>query len=285
MLLEPVPPALDHRTRQPVADEVFEAYLGMYAYDRTPLRAEIEFTDASSPFWVRERVSFDAAYGNERVIALLFLPKGVEPPYQTVIWFPGDDVFLPRSIDNLASSYLFDFIPRSGRALVYPIYQAMYDRYIPFDFAPNEWRDRMVDWSKDLGRTIDYLETRDDIVSDKLAYYGFSSGAIYGPIFTTIDPRFAASVLLAGGIPPEKVRPEMDVVNFAPRCRVPTLMINGRDDYHRPYEASQLPLFDLLGMAPADKRLARLDGGHIPFDPNEIIREVLDWLDRYLGPL
>jgi hypothetical protein len=60
-------------------------------------------------------------------------------------------------------------------------------------------------------------------------------------------------------------------------------MINGRDDYHRPYESSQLPLFELLGMAPANKRLARLDGGHIPSDPNEIIREVLDWFDRYLG--
>jgi len=26
-----------------------------------------------------------------------------------------------------------------------------------------------------------------------------------------------------------------------------------------------------------------VDGGHIPSDRNEIIRETLDWLDRYLG--
>jgi hypothetical protein len=72
---------------------------------------------------------------------------------------------------------------------------------------------------------------------------------------------------------------------LAPRSLAATLMINGRDDFIMPYELSQKPLFDLLG-APADrKRLARLDGGHIPTDRREIIREVLDWLDRQLGPV
>jgi eukaryotic-like serine/threonine-protein kinase len=39
----------------------------------------------------------------------------------------------------------------------------------------------LVMWSKDLGRTLDYLEQRPDIDPGKLAYYGFSSGAAYGP--------------------------------------------------------------------------------------------------------
>ena len=284
-VLDPVTPALDFSTRKPAEDDVFEAYLGVYAYDRTPLRAEVESTDESSPYWIKETVSFDAAYGNERVIALLFLPKDAAPPYQTVIWFPGDDVFISQSSESLASAYLFDFLPRSGRALVYPIYKGMYERFAPFSFAPNEWRDRMIEWSKDLGRTIDYLETRDDIASDKLAYYGFSSGANYGPILTTIDDRFGANILLASGIWPIQSRPEMDLVHFAPRSRVPTLMISGHDDYLLPFDVSQRPLFELLGTDPADKRHARLEGGHIPSDPNAIIREVLDWLDRHLGPI
>jgi predicted esterase len=284
-LLDPVTPAWDFTTQKPAEDSVFEAYLGVYAYDRTPLRAEVESTDESSPYWRKEIVSFDAAYGNERVTALLFLPRDRAPPYQTVIWFPGDDVFLSRSSESLASAYLFDFLPRSGRALVYPIYKGMYERFAPLSFAPNEWRDRMIEWSKDVGRTIDYLEIRDDIATDKLAYYGFSSGATYGPVFTAIDDRFAASILLAGGIRPLRLQSEMDVVHFAPRSRVPTLMINGRDDYSRPFEVFQRPLFDLLGADPSNKRHARLEGGHLPSDPNEIIREVLDWLDRYLGPV
>lgn len=284
-LLEAATPAAEFRSAEPVADEVFEAYRGMYAYDRTPLEAEVGRTDDSAPFWRREVVSFDAAYGSERVPVLLFLPRNATPPYQAVVWFPGDDVFASRSSDSLASFYLFDFIPRSGRALVYPIYEGMYERFEPFSRAPNEWRDRMIQWSKDLGRTIDYLETRADIDHQRLAYYGFSAGASYGPLFTAIDGRFKASILLGAGLWPVVLRPEMDFVHFAPRSRVPTLMINGRDDFMLSVEKSQRPLFDLLGAPPGDKRHALLDGGHLPPDRNALIREVLDWLDRYLGPV
>ena len=87
-----------------------------------------------------------------------------------------------------------------GRALVYPVYKGMYERHVPFSFAPHEWRDMIVMWSKDLSRTVDYLEERPDIDAEKLAYYGFSAGAVYGPIFTAVDDRFKASVLLAGGL-------------------------------------------------------------------------------------
>ena len=62
-------------------------------------------------------------------------------------------------------------------------------------------------------------------------------------------------------------------------------MINGRDDYLTPVESSQQPFFEMLGAAPEDKRHALLEGGHLPPDRRAIIREVLDWLDRYLGPV
>jgi pimeloyl-ACP methyl ester carboxylesterase len=74
-------------------------------------------------------------------------------------------------------------------------------------------------------------------------------------------------------------------VLFAPRSRTPTLMINGRDDFMMPYEMAQRPLFALLGTPSDLKRHALLDGGHIPTDRREVMREVLDWLDRQLGPV
>ncbi|HJS74737.1 MAG TPA: hypothetical protein VJ921_10645, partial [Vicinamibacteria bacterium] len=49
-------------------------------------------------------------------------------------------------------------------------------------------------------------------------------------------------------------------------------------------EISQLPLFQILGAPDADKRLARLDGGHIP-DRLQMMDETLRWFDRYLGPV
>lgn len=58
-----------------------------------------------------------------------------------------------------------------------------------------------------------------------------------------------------------------------------------RDDFIRPRETSQLPLFRLLGFAESDKRHAVLQGGHIPSDRREIVKEVLNWLDRHLGPV
>jgi formylglycine-generating enzyme required for sulfatase activity/pimeloyl-ACP methyl ester carboxylesterase len=278
-------PSIKFRQEEPVGDDVFEAYLSMYAYDQTALEAAVEAVDDSSPHWRKEAVSFNAAYGNERVTAFLFLPRNVTPPYQTVVWFPGSDVFLLRSSESLASTFLFDFIPRSGRALVYPVYKGMYERYVPFSRAPNEWRDMMIHWSKDLRRTIDYLETRPDIDTTKLAYYGFSLGAINGPVFTAIDGRFSASILLGAGMETMEFPGEMSVHNFAPRSRVPTLMVSGRDDFLLPVESFQQPFFRLLGAPEADKRHALLDGGHIPSDRREIIKEVLDWLDLRLGPV
>jgi pimeloyl-ACP methyl ester carboxylesterase len=282
--LQPLKPGFAFSSAEPVSDDVFEAYLRLYAYDRMPLEAELESVDESSPHWRKETVSFAAAYGEERVTALLFLPRNTPPPWQAVVLFPGSDVFLSSSSDSLASEYLFDFIPRSGRALIYPIYQGMYERFEPAKLAPNRSRDLMVMWSKDLGRTIDYLEEREDFDDTKLAYYGFSLGSVNGPVFNAIDRRFEAAIFLSGGQhvnPP----PEMNVVNFAPRSTVPTLMINGRDDFITPLESSQKPFFELLGTPEEDKRHALLDGGHLPPDRRAIIREVLDWLDRYLGPV
>ena len=75
----------------------------------------------------------------------------------------------------------------------------------------------------------------------------------------------------------------MDLINFAPRVRAPTLVLNGRYDFTQPPATSQA-LFRLLGTPAADKRLVQSDGGHIP-PLQDIMREVLDWLDRYLGPV
>ncbi len=252
-------PVVSSRRRQrhdaPVDDEVFAAYRRIYAYDRTPLNATVESVDESSEYWRRETVTFDAAYGGERVSAHLFLPRNAQPPYQAVVWVPGNDAFFLPPGRALASPYLFDFVPRSGRALVYPVFKGTYERRMPFSFAPNEWRDLIVLWSKDLGRTVDYLESRDDIDAAKLGYYGFSAGAVYGPIFTAVDDRFGASVLLAGGLS-AGFPPEADALNFAPRSQVPTLMINGQDDFLMPWEEAEQPLFRLLG-APLERQATR----------------------------
>jgi dipeptidyl aminopeptidase/acylaminoacyl peptidase len=138
--------------------------------------------------------------------------------------------------------------------------------------------------SNDLGRTIDYLETRPDIDRTRVAYYALSFGATNGLLLVPLEPRVKAAVLLATGLSGGTPAPERDPVNFAPRLRVPTLMINGHDDFLFLVDSQQKPLFELLG-APRDrKKHVVLEGvGHMPPPRADVIREVLAWFDTYLG--
>jgi dienelactone hydrolase len=235
-----------------------------------------------TPEWRKEKVSFDAAYDGRRVTAYVFLPRAAMPPYQAVIFFPGSSAFFQRSSETLDTPFLFDFLPKTGRALVYPIYQGLHQGRVS-NATAHEWRDRTIHWSKDLGRTLDYLTSRSDIDSERLAFYGFSLGAGVGPILDAIDGRFRASVLLAGGLrPAAPVLPEANVLNFAPRSRAATLVLNGRDDFLNPVETEQRPLYELLGAPPGRKRHVMLDGGHCP-GRIDVAREVLAWLDEQMG--
>jgi eukaryotic-like serine/threonine-protein kinase len=233
--------------------------------------------------WRKETVTFDAAYGKERVLAHLYLPKNASPPYQTVIYFPGGDAQLLRSSRDL-NLRMVDFVIRSGRAVLFPVYKGTYERGATIT-GMNARRDLTIAREKDAARSLDYLESRPDIDKDRIGYYGLSLGAFNGIIITAIESRFKASVLAGGGLVGVVFPPETDPFNFAPRVRVPTLMVNGRADFAYPIETSQRPLFRLLGAPAEHKRHVLFEGGHIPVRIHDYIKEILDWFDRYLGPV
>lgn len=133
-----------------------------------------------------------------------------------------------------------------------------------------------------LPRSIDYLETRPEIDTDELAYYGYSWGGLRGPIMLTLEPRFDVAVLLVAGFWDVRTLPEADEVTYTPRASKPVLMLSGRYDDIFQLETMVLPMFERLGTPPEHKRHFISEGGH--FVPRtELIRESLDWLDRYLG--
>ena len=137
--------------------------------------------------------------------------------------------------------------------------------------------------SRDLGRAIDYLETRPDIDRARLAFYGVSAGGDAGVILTALEPRLKTSVLQGTGIWREWA-PEIDLLNYAPRIRIPTLMLNGRYAFGEPYDTAQLPLFALLGSPAEHKRHKVFETGHA-LPTADVAGEILPWLDRYLGPV
>jgi serine/threonine protein kinase len=273
---------------KPVGDDVFRAYRSMYAYDRTDLKSRVESVDDSSPGWRRERVSFDAAYPTERVIAFVFLPRNAAPPYQTILFSPGGTAQRERTSENLELRRV-DFLLRSGHAVVYPVCRGMYERHLASaPTGPNETRDLRIQQVKDVGRTIDYIQTRSDLDQGNLAFYGVSVGAGLGLFNVAVDSRFKTGILQGGGLHIEEsngILPgEVQPINFLPRVKIPILMMNGRDDFLSPLEQSQIPMFRLLGTPDKDKRHVVFDSGHsIP--RMELIKEMLAWLGRQFGPV
>jgi formylglycine-generating enzyme required for sulfatase activity/dienelactone hydrolase/tRNA A-37 threonylcarbamoyl transferase component Bud32 len=279
-------PSRDFGAEKPVGDDLFAAYRSLYRYDRTDLQPVLESVDDGSPDWRRERVTFSAAYGDERLVGYLFLPKRSRPPFQTIVYFPGSGSLNQRSSEQLESARV-EHVVRSGRAVFFPIYKSTYERgdSIKSDYPDRTivWRDHTIMWSRDLGRSIDYLETRPEIDREKIGYYGFSWGAAMGALLPALEPRLKLAFLIVGGFYLQAALPEADAINFAPRIKIPTLMLNGRYDFFYPIGASQEPMFRLIGTPDEHKRRVVYETGHsIP--RNELIKETIDWLDRYFGP-
>jgi len=283
----------DFRAQQPVSDAVFDVYREQFSYDATDLNARVEHREESPGRWVREKISFDAAYGGERVLAHLFLPANTPPPFQTVIYFPGGASTWMTSSEDLESYYEFSmflsFLVRNGRAVLYPVYKGTFERGSPALMAllggaqSHAYTEFVVQMVKDFKRSMDYLETRPDIDSEKLAYYGMSWGGVLGAIIPAVEERLGASILLAGGFG-APARPEAHQLNYVTRVETPTLMLNGRYDNIFALEEKVRPMFDLLGTTAEHKQLILYDTDHIP-PRAEFIKEILAWLDTYLGPV
>ena len=279
----PKSPARDIATEKPASDEAFEIYRRMYTYDPVALNAKIEATD-STRTWIRERVSFDAAYGGERMILYLYLPRNATPPYQSLVYWPGAPAFFLKSIDQYRSIHI-DFVLKSGRAVAFPVYKTTFERHnATFSSGASGDREFRIQVTNDLRRTIDYLITRHDINSDKIGYYGYSSGGAVGPISLAIEPRLRVAVLYMAGLWPERNLPEIEPATFLPRVHVPVIMFSGQFDDTFPLETSAKPFFQLLGTPAEHKKHVVAPGSH--FVPRAIlIREMLNWLDRYLEPV
>ena len=104
-------------------------------------------------------------------------------------------------------------------------------------------------------------------------------------MFLAVEPRIKAAIIAAGGFPYYHPLPEVDWINFITRMKTPLLMLGGRLDDYYPLDISQMPYFQLAGAPEKDKKMVLYDVGHGALPQREVIRETLDWLDKYLGPV
>ena len=280
---------------RPVSDEIFEVYREQFSYDATELDPVVE-TRVESEDWIREKITFNAAYGDERVVAQLFLPRRTRPPYQAVVYFPGSGAVTARSTDHLEErnefKYNLSFIMKTGRAVLYPAYKGTHERRdgIPDSLhwdckETHEFSEYQIMLVKDVRRSLDYLESRSDIDPTRTAFFGFSWGGGIANLVLAVEPRFGAAIINAGGMTSYcRPRPEVDKISFTPRIKTPVLMLHGRYDMVIPLETEAKPMYDLLGTPEADKVLKVYDTDHL-IERRELIKETLNWLDKYLGPV
>jgi dienelactone hydrolase len=284
-----------------LSDAEFEFVKRLYAYDnQRALNARVIPVE-EKVHWVCERVEYDAAYGTERAGAYVYLPRQARPPYQTVVYWPFVGVVFAKK--KWAGDHEVEFLVRSGRAVVLPVYKGTLERQVrPVSGAAEAW-ELHKQQAIDLRRAIDYLQTRDDLDAGVIGYYGLSWGAMKAPWLLALEDRIKAAVLVDGGlwigpIPDgrwgisEFQGPEQDPVHYLPRIKIPVLMLNGKYDAVFPLVDSQEPMFHLLG-TPAEHKMHRLfkTSHYFPGTPGAGIntrerrQETLKWFDRYLGPV
>jgi alpha-beta hydrolase superfamily lysophospholipase len=98
-----------------------------------------------------------------------------------------------------------------------------------------------------------------------------------GGIIPAVEDRLKVNILMVGGLVGDG-----GMVSYISRIKIPTLMLNGKYDFTFPYEKSVLPFFNFLGTTKKDLKLYDTDH-YVP--TNEMIKEVLAWCDKYLGPV
>jgi pimeloyl-ACP methyl ester carboxylesterase len=271
---------------RPVDAATFRTLLGFYRYDRRPPNARLSRAD-EAPDWRRERWWIDGPAGDS-VLLYLYLPKRARPPFQTLVNVPSSAAFffLPvwQGVEQELGAHL-----RAGRAVLAPVFAGMLERpWTPPRPLPDppsvEFRDLMVRHATELRMALDYLGTRAEIDTARLAYVGNSWGAGSRLPLAGVDDRFRAVVLVGAGID-ERIHPTLPEAanfNFAPYIRAPKLMLNGRQDEEHPWATRALPLWNLLR---EPKQLVLVEGvGHYP--PVEVrVPAINAFLDRTLGPV
>jgi dienelactone hydrolase len=269
-----------------ITDDVFEAMRRPFAYAHDqPLRATVDSIRTLESGVTVEWVSVDTPYG-QRLPIRLHIPNNAQRPFQAMVFFPGGNVVRSRQLP----APILDFLVRSGRVLIDPVFDGTWERNdgrtIQRLSTTASARELIAHWIQDVGRVLDYLEQRSDMDAARVGYVGLSFGAGISMDILPYEPRFQLAVLYSGGFGLRELQESIDRRSaLAERVTIPLLQLGGRHDFAQ-VARLQEELFRAFGTPAEHKRLVIYENaGHWPLPMNEVVRETVDWLDRYLGPV
>ncbi len=268
----------------PVDDSKMKSILKLYDYEKKPLNPKIIFTEENK-YWVKEKVAFDSPFG-DKILGYLFLPKKSEKPFQCILWNPHSGVYRYGYSSDWAAEKLFTENIKYGRALFVIIPKGTSERKWEFgeertDKSSKLFHNRLIRWVIEQRIVLDYLESRSDIDSSRIAYIT-TANDYDGFIVPGVDNRFKCNIIIANGIYEEDQKilsAEINPVNFLSRYKAPTYMMHGKYDEAVYFSASVLPAYNLLS---EPKKLEALNTTHVP--PLAMRVPLINkWLDESLG--
>jgi dienelactone hydrolase len=176
---------------------------------------------------------------------------------------------------------MVDFWMKNGRAVVWPQYYSTYGRGDHDKSNVDSWKQTYENIITDVHVACDYIDTREDLNSEEIAYYGVSWGGGIAPYILALEDRIKVGILALFGLSSfEKYMfKEFDQVDYLPRVRIPMLLLGGKYDLDFTLE-QQKAFYDLLGTPKDMKKWMTYESAHnIP--RKYLINESVDWLDKY----
>jgi cephalosporin-C deacetylase-like acetyl esterase len=264
-----------------------------YEYDRDfPLDPQVRLVENAADHALHH-ITYLSTH-DSRVTGLLSLPKPASGPVPVIIFLHG-----------LRDSKSEDYMQVGNRIFLRNGYAVL--RIDAQNHGERKRHDLKLDltqgypyWSRgvviqsvfDLRRAVDFIASRPELDSSRVAFFGASFGGFVGTVFVGVDERVKAAVIaLAGGglnllFGVQAASPKVDEflsvvepLNFVGRISPrPLLMLNAKQDETVPPIAARW----LYARAGEPKKIIWYDTQHheIPMEP--AFGEAVEWFDRYL---
>jgi eukaryotic-like serine/threonine-protein kinase len=281
--------SIDYAAMQPVGDDAYAVLAQQLDYQATPMEPRVAQAASSNPAWTAERVTLPTGYDKTSFAVQLFLPTDRPSPSGVIFYGPHVGEFTApvttETFDPASGGVPLDFLLKSGWALAVVAFDGAFERQWSAErkqsmSSADLWRLRRRHWRQELGRTIDYLATREDIDGRRLGWFGISLGAAVMLPLLAVEQRIGAAVLYGGGVGGPLPASER-TYNYLPRVTQPALILTGRWDIQFPLDEQQR-LFELLGTPADQKKQVLFEAGHGNLPRFQVERETLAWFERHL---
>ena len=273
--------------RTPVDDEAFSLIADYFEYDRSlPLREEVISTqthDGRALPYLTDKVHFRSIRDEAVIGYFAYQRDSSDTKYPTVILLHGNNRYR-GSQDDWTPSWL-DVLAREGYCVLAMDQYGYGDRFVTGkapsfvgNMGPYEKRDVTIQWVVDARRAIDYLHTRSEVDTNRVALMGSSLGGLVSCLAAGLESRLKSVVLVStfsrprDGATDDRFLRLSHMLNFAPRIKASVLMVSATQDGVENCK-------ELFQVLPEPKKIMWHESEHVIL-MDEYKADVSEWLSQ-----